>query len=92
MITNQSGRDVGEHGPLGCGPHRHAMTENTIGFAKVGDTHDRWPLLTAELSTIGVRSVCSAPLMAHDVGAQLPLGTLQLHSAQEVQIPDRALH
>ena len=71
---------------LGCGPHRHAMTENTIGFAKVGDTHDRWPLLTAELSTIGVRSVCSAPLMAHDVGAQLPLGTLQLHSAQELSL------
>lgn len=77
---------------LGCGPHRESMTENTISFANVGDADDRWPLLTAELAAVGVRSVCSAPLVTDDVGAQLPLGTLQLHSTREVRIPDRALH
>ena len=44
------------------------MTENTVTFAKVGDCDDRWPLLTAELAAVGVRSVCSAPLVTDGVG------------------------
>ncbi|AMY19568.1 hypothetical protein [Rhodococcoides kroppenstedtii] len=75
---------------LGFGPHHTAVTTCSVSSTAHDAELDPWPVLTTELSAVGVRSVYAAPMVGDATRQRCALGSVQLYSARAVVVVPRA--